>query len=34
VPTLLLFKGGRVVAQVIGLAQRQAIEAKLCQQLG
>lgn len=34
VPTLLLFKGGRVVAQVIGLAQKQAIEAKLCRQLG
>lgn len=33
VPTLLLFKEGRVVAQVIGLAQRQAIEAKLSPQL-
>lgn len=33
VPTLLLFKGGRVVAQVIGLAQRHAIEAKLQSQL-
>ncbi len=33
VPTLLLFKGGRVVAQVIGIAQRNAIEAKLLPQL-
>jgi thioredoxin 1 len=34
VPTLLLFRGGRVVAQVIGLARQQVIEEKLAPKLG
>ena len=34
VPTLLLFRGGRVVAQVIGLAHQRAIEEKLVPKLG
>jgi thioredoxin 1 len=34
VPTLRLFRGGRVVAQVIGLAHQQTSEEKLAPELG